>query len=226
MMINILRAARLIGACPADRLFAIMKAAFLAILAGLFWGVGELFTKQVLRTQTIGPLTAITVRTTIAMPVLWAVYVVFVQMKKTEPHDWLGRVDGATLLKLIVGPGLFAGSIGMILFYGALHHGPISKVKPIAVTVAPVVAVILGWLVLGESMSIRKVIAVLLIVGGVVLLTSEPHGSAHDAAPASMSIHSPVRTPPSHPHKKYKATVSSSSLIAEIAAIITGRPAA
>ena len=61
----------------------------------------------------------------------------------------------------------------MLCFYGALHHGPISKVKPVAFTLAPAVAVLLGWLLLGEAMTVRKAAAVALIVGGVVLLTSE-----------------------------------------------------
>ena len=61
----------------------------------------------------------------------------------------------------------------MLCFYGALHHGPISKVKPIAFTLAPVVGVLLGWLVLGEAMTLKKGAAVLLIVVGVVLLTSD-----------------------------------------------------
>jgi uncharacterized membrane protein len=59
----------------------------------------------------------------------------------------------------------------MLCFYGALHLGPISQVKPIAFTVAPLAAVLLGWLLLGESMNATKVIAVILIVSGVALLT-------------------------------------------------------
>ena len=50
----------------------------LAILAGTFWGVGEFFTKQVLHTGRVGPVTAITVRSTVALPVLWLVYLLFV----------------------------------------------------------------------------------------------------------------------------------------------------
>lgn len=147
-----------------------MKASLLAILAGLCWGIGELFTKQVLHTGRVGPLTAIAIRSTIALPILWLVYLVFVQSKGIEPRDW-ASAGMSTLLKLIVGSGLVAGAAGMICFYGALHLGPISRVKPIAFTIAPVVAVLLGWLVLGESLSPTKVIAVIMIVGGVVLLT-------------------------------------------------------
>jgi transporter family protein len=149
-----------------------MKAAILAILAGAFWGVGEFFTKQVLHTGRVGPVTAITVRSTVALPVLWLVYLLLVQARALEPRDWSHAGTG-TLLKLILGSGLMAGAVGMLCFYGALHLGPISKVKPIAFTVAPLVAVILGWLVLGEAMTIRKTVAVMFIVTGVALLTSE-----------------------------------------------------
>src|SRR5688500_7234521 len=56
---------------------AVMKAAMLAVMAGLCWGVGEFFTKQVLHTHRVGPVTAIAVRSTVALPVLWAAYFVF-----------------------------------------------------------------------------------------------------------------------------------------------------
>ena len=147
-----------------------MKAATLAVLAGVFWGVGEFFTKQVLHSGRVGPVTAITVRSTVALPVLWAVYLVLVHGRGAEPRDWTAA-GAATLLKLALGSGLMAGAAGMLCFYGALHLGPISQVKPIAFTVAPLVAVLLGWLLLGESMNPRKVVAIVLIISGVGLLT-------------------------------------------------------
>lgn len=149
-----------------------MKIAVLfAVLAGLGWGVGEFFTKQVLHTGKIGPLTAIAVRSTVALPVIWIVYLVFVQGRGVEPRDWYRAADAATLAKLILGSGLVAGALAMICFYAALHHGEITRVKPIAFTLAPAVAVLLGWLILREPMTARKALGVLLIVGGVVVLT-------------------------------------------------------
>ena len=149
-----------------------MKATMLAMLAGLCWGVGEFFTKQVLHTHRVGPITAIAVRSTVALPVLWAVYLLVVHARGAEPRDWTGA-GTTTLLKLVLGSGLVAGAAGMLCFYGALHLGPISKVKPVAFTVAPAVAVLLGWLVLGEAMTVRKAAALMLILSGVVLLTSD-----------------------------------------------------
>jgi len=50
---------------------------------------------------------------------------------------------------------------------------PVSKVKPIAFALAPVVGALLGWLVLHERMPATKWVALVLIVAGVVLLTRE-----------------------------------------------------
>jgi transporter family protein len=148
-----------------------MKAMALAIAAGCCWGIGELCTKSVLHTGKIGPLTAIAVRSAIALPVLAAAWWIATHGMAFEPRGALRALGTADLLKLVLGSGLVAGAGGMICFYSALNLGDISQVKPVAFTVAPALATLLGWLVLGESMSWRKAIAVALILGGVILLT-------------------------------------------------------
>ncbi|MCA9289869.1 MAG: DMT family transporter [Phycisphaerales bacterium] len=149
-----------------------MNGTVLAVLAGACWGIGEVFTKSVLHTGRVGPLTAIAVRSTVAIPVLWIVYWIFVQQRRTEPTTWLADAGGGTLAKLILGSGLIAGAAGMVLFYSALKTGEISRVKPIAFTVAPMIGVLLGWLVLGEPMTAKKIVAIALVMSGVVLLTT------------------------------------------------------
>ncbi len=148
-----------------------MKAILLALAAGLAWGVGEIFTKSVLHGGRVGPLTAIAVRTTVALPVLWAACAAATLGWKTEPRDW-AAAGASTLLKLVLGSGLVAGAAGMIFFYAALGAGEISRVKPIAFSVAPAVAVLLGALVLGEPLTARKLAAVGLIIAGVVMLST------------------------------------------------------
>lgn len=150
-----------------------MQAIVLAILAGVCWGVGELCTKAVLHTRQVGPITAITVRATVALPALLIAYFVARHVLKTpsEQGNWW-QADTTTLLKLILGSGLCAGAAAMIFFYSALNLEDISTIKPIAFTIAPAIAVVLGWLILGEEVSVRKWIAVGLILTGVVLLTS------------------------------------------------------
>ncbi len=146
-----------------------MKAIVLAIAAGLCWGVGEVFTKSVLHTGKVGPMTAAAVRTLAALPVLWLVQWFMVSGLKTEPADW-HKAGSPIMAKLVLGSGVIAGGAALAFFYSALKFGEISKVKPIAFSVAPLVGVLLGWLVLGVSMTPRKLAGVALVVAGVVAL--------------------------------------------------------
>lgn len=161
------------------------RAVVFAILAGLCWGIGELCTKHALHSREVGPVTAIALRSTIALPVLWVAYAVVVRGLRQEPAGWLHASRG-TLLPLVLGSGLVAGAAAMVFFYSALNLGEISVVKPIAFTVAPATAVVLGWLLLGESMTVRKALAVGLILLGVALLTgrSAARPGSAGAAPA------------------------------------------
>lgn len=147
-----------------------MKAILLAVAAGLCWGVGELCTKSVLHSGRVGPITAIAVRSTVALPVLWVAYYVAVKLAKAEPQDWL-KADAATLLKLVLGSGLVAGAAAMIFFYSSLHVGEISRVKPVAFALAPAVASVLAFVFLHEQLDLRKGIGIATILLGVVLLT-------------------------------------------------------
>jgi len=147
----------------------LMRAILFAIGAGLCWGVGEIFTKMVLHTGKVGPMTAAAVRTLAALPVLWLAQWILVHAMKSEPADWY-RAGGPIMAKLLLGSGVIAGGAALAFFYAALKYGEASKVKPIAFAVAPLVGVLLGWLVLGESMNIRKVAGVALVIAGVVAL--------------------------------------------------------
>ena len=160
-----------------------MNAILLAIGAGLCWGIGDLFTKSALHTKQVGPLAAIAIRSTVALPLLWLAYWLAAWVMQAEPRHWM-KAEPATLLKLILGSGLVAGAGGMICFYAALNLGEVSRIKPVAFSVAPAVAVVLGWLILHESMTWQKALAVFLILAGVVLLTINPNNSAgvHDAS--------------------------------------------
>ena len=166
-----------------------MKADLFAVAAGICWGIGEVCTKSVLHSGKVGPLTAIAVRSTIGLPLLWLVWLVAkdgILGAAAEPRGWL-LADRAVLAKLVLGSGVLAGAAAMICFYLSLKFGPVSQVKPIAFCIAPAVAVILGWTVLGEPFDLRKGIAVLLILAGVVLLTGG--GGAAPAASEPAQAH-------------------------------------
>jgi len=150
-----------------------MKHIAFAVLAGLCWGIGEVCTRSALHAGKVGPIGAITVRSLVAVPLLLLVFWLMTRGAAglgAEPA--LAQAGGATWAKVVLGSGLVAGGLAMILFYSALSLGEVSVVKPIAFSIAPAVGVLLGWLVLGESMDARKIVAVCLILTGVVVLTT------------------------------------------------------
>jgi uncharacterized membrane protein len=142
-----------------------------AVLAGICWGVGEVFTRAVLHTREVTPLAAIALRSTVALPLLWIAWAVSRAAAQADAPVLLERASLATQLKLVLGSGLLAGAGGMAFFYLALAGAEVSRVKPIAFGLAPATAVVIGWLVLGEPLSAPKVIGLALILVGIVLLT-------------------------------------------------------
>jgi uncharacterized membrane protein len=136
-----------------------MKAILLAVSAGLCWGLGEVATKSVLHAGRIGPLTSLAIRSTVALPLLWCV-AAWMLARQSEPAGWT-RAGAGDWSKLVLGSGLAAGF---------LHAGEVSRVKPIAFTVAPACGVLLGWLLLGEPLGARKLAGVGLVLAGLVLI--------------------------------------------------------
>lgn len=166
-----------------------MKPIVLAVLAGLCWGIGEVFTRSVLHSKEIGPFAAVAVRSTVALPVIWLAYYIAMNVVKSpmEVQGWLGGASTATWFKLVIGSGLVAGAAAMIFFYAALSMGEVSRIKPVAFALAPATAVILGWLALGESLTLRKIIAIGLIIAGVVMLTGKAKSPADALEKADQS---------------------------------------
>ncbi|MCL4222715.1 MAG: EamA family transporter [Phycisphaerales bacterium] len=147
-----------------------MQAILLAIAAGLCWGVGEVATRSALHSREVGPFAAIAIRSSVALPLIWAAWLVARRLSSAEQRGF-AAISGVTWLKLILGSGLVAGAAAMIFFYAALSLGEISKIKPIAFALAPATGVLLGWLVLHEPVTGRKVAGVVMILIGVVTLT-------------------------------------------------------
>ena len=149
-----------------------------AILAGLCWGVGELAAKSALKSGEVGPMTAIAVRATIALPVIWAAWLAatrgwlepFGVSAARESADWM-RASPATWWKLALGAGVSAGALGLAFFYLGLSAGDVSRVKPVAFALAPAFAAVGAFVLLGEAFTAKKLLGLLLIVGGIVVLT-------------------------------------------------------
>lgn len=165
-----------------------MQAAILcAILAGLCWGVGEIFTKSAINTGEVGPLGAVLLRAAVTLPLAALGFVAAYWVLKTESQPFWSTMRTGTWVKVIVGSGVLAGFAGVFFFYLGLSlpGGDISKLRPIAFALAPATAVFLGWWFLGEPMTVRKGIAVALIVTGIVMLAGDK--AAHGATERALS---------------------------------------
>lgn len=152
-----------------------------AVLAGICWGVGELFTKMVLHTGRVGPMAVLVVRTAAALPPALLAYWVAQSVLRSEPAEWW-KAGTPTMLKLVLGSALLAGFGGVFFFYLGMANAPITRVKPIAFTLSPAVAVVLGWLVLKEPMNLQKWVGVVLVLVGVVVLTTAGGGESRARA--------------------------------------------
>jgi uncharacterized membrane protein len=117
------------------------------------------------------------VRAIVTLPPALIAYWAAAHVTRSETAAWWREMDGSIWLKLVVGSGLMAGFAGVFFFYAGLAApgGDISRIRPIAFSLAPLSAVILGWLALGEAMTARKALATVLIVAGIVLLAGMPH---------------------------------------------------
>jgi drug/metabolite transporter (DMT)-like permease len=153
------------------------KAVLFAILAGVCWGLGELFTKRVLASKEIGPMALLALRTAIALPPALIAFWLLAKVWPSETPKPLAASTGVMTMAFL-GSGLLAGFGGVFFFYRGLAVGDISVVKPIAFALAPAIAALVGWLFLGESMTTRKALGIALLIAGLVLVTTGGHGHA------------------------------------------------
>lgn len=187
-----------------------MLAILCAILAGLCWGVGEIFTKSAINTREIGPLGTAFLRAAVTLPLAAIGFWVAHAVLKTEPMRWwsaggeVGGVGGgggamrtSTWLKIIIGSGVLAGFGGVFFFYLGLSFpgGDISLLRPIAFGLAPATAVLLGWWFLGEGMTMQKGLAVVLIVVGIGLLAGGGKRERADVGGHAPSTAAPASSP-------------------------------
>jgi transporter family protein len=72
------------------------------------------------------------------------------------------------ILPFLIG-GFLANFAGQLLFYSALKTGDVSRIMPIAGSF-PLITFLLGVFLLGEAVSVHRVIGASLVLAGVALL--------------------------------------------------------
>jgi len=160
-ILGLLGSAVLVGVTPHQLLAADLRAPVSLILASASWALGSVYLKR--RHISAGFTTAATVQMLAGGVALLAV-----ALLRGEQHLWHSSPGGlAALAYLIV-----AGSLVGFTAYGyALRHASATVVGTFAY-VNPVVAVLLGWVILGEPLSPRKIAAMVVILGAVLWIQS------------------------------------------------------
>jgi len=139
-----------------------VKPILLALLTAAAWGIGGYFEKRGLHMGNLPPQMGITIRTAVALVILGTV---------SFPH-WktLGQAGTKSLLYMVIGGGVVAGSVGMLCFYAALKSGSLTKVMPIAFT-SPLFGAMLALTIGGEQLTGKGLVGMLMTVGGIILLS-------------------------------------------------------
>lgn len=137
-----------------------MNAFTWALLAAVCWGMAPLLEKIGLK--QVAPLAGLFYR---SIGVLIGLVVLCLFLVKPQQ---IKAVDGRSAL-LLIGGGLLASFLGQICFYNSLKLGEVSRMVPVSGSY-PLLAFLLGVLLLGEALTPLKAAGALLIVGGLWLL--------------------------------------------------------
>jgi len=137
-----------------------MEAYLLALLAAFIWGFVPFLEKVGL--SSVHPTAAYLIRSS-------GVFLGVVAVVTFTPHaSSLGKVGIKSIVFLVLA-GVLAGFVAQIVFYKALKAGEISRIVPIA-SCAPLFTFFLGWLFLGEEVTLSRAIGILFVFGGLFLL--------------------------------------------------------
>lgn len=131
------------------------------ILTIFFWGSAAVCDKVALREAH--PLSGLAIRST-AVIIAILLSGVFIRKMFTVPT----KLPSRSILLFILS-GLFAGFFGMLTYYSALKKLPTSVVVPLC-SVYPLIAALLGTIILKEEFSLIKLLGVILIILGVWLV--------------------------------------------------------
>ncbi|MBE7446889.1 MAG: EamA family transporter [Planctomycetia bacterium] len=137
-----------------------METLILALLTAFIWGFVPFLEKVGL--SSVEPTAAYLIRCSgVFLGV--AMIIAF-----TPQFPSFRKMDVKSIFFLVLA-GILAGVVAQLVFYKALKMGEISRIIPIT-SCYPLFTFLLGWIFLGEQVTMSKVIGMLLILGGIFLL--------------------------------------------------------
>lgn len=130
--------------------------------------MGSYFGKKGLSIAGLDPKVGLIIRLTVSL-----IIVTIIAFPKLGQITQAFAVNGGKkgLLQLLFFEGIVAGTMGMLFYYGAIKHGDLTKVTPLAFA-TPLWGFLLGWLLGGEQITALNVIGAVLAITGVVILAA------------------------------------------------------
>ena len=157
LLLGLLGTVLLTGATPAALLSADLRGPVALIIASGAWAFGSVYLKR----KHLG--TGFTTALTIQM-LAGGVALALVGFLRGEQHHWHPTTQGLAALGYLI---VFGAIVGFTAYGYALRHASATVVGTYAY-VNPIVAVLLGWAILGEPLSLRKLGAMAVILGAVL----------------------------------------------------------
>ena len=150
------------GSATSSRVAALAPGVFV-----LLWSTGFIVARY--GTKDAGPLTFLTVRTAIAAGILF----LLARVTREASLAW-----GQIRVQSLVGVGIHAMYLGGV--FVAIDHGLPSGVSALIAALHPVVTTVLGRLLLGEDLSQRRILGVVLGCVGVLAVVIERGGASDE----------------------------------------------
>jgi len=140
------------------------------VIASFVWACASLYSKQ--RVMPASPLLVVAMQSLAGAAALWVAAIVSGEVRAVHFAAISGRSWMALIYLIVFGSGM-----GFTAYLYVLKHSTASKVATYAF-VNPVVALFLGWILVGETITTRTALAAVVILTAVVLVISAPRAGA------------------------------------------------
>ncbi len=130
-----------------------------SLLSAVFAALTAILAK--LGVSHVDPNLATAIRTTVVIVFAWSIAL------SLGSHNGLGAIDRRSWL--LLGASGLATGLSWICYFRALSLGQASKVAPID-KLSVVLVILLAWPLLGEALTVRKLVGGLMIAGGAIVL--------------------------------------------------------
>ncbi|MGI9042333.1 MAG: EamA family transporter [Gemmatimonadales bacterium] len=174
LVLGFLGSGLLAGVTPAELMAADLKGPIALTLASGSWALGTVYSKR-------NPTDTSPYAAAAAQMLVGGAAITVLGLLLGEASAWRLSPSGIGALAYLV---VFGSIVGYTAYAYALRHASATIVGTYAY-VNPVVAVLLGWLILDEAVTLRTFAAMALIVGAVLMIQLAPKRAVPASSPAA-----------------------------------------